>query len=226
MVCFQQFAYTFKLIDEQYWFKLLSKALYDIKVTIIFKFNTKEENLECKLKLLEINSFSELLSNTNEDFENIIVKVDTGRIWDQKIFWNMTPTLQETSEFVTKDAKTIYDFISGYESYHYLSIEQNCFIDFTKIRETLLGLNKIAPIKKLYCSPKSKMLFIYFESNHRIIVSEKMLCNSLSICFDLDDGFVPNAYDYNNATTEMINDFNKWNVDDNNEIEIFKLNLE
>ncbi len=217
MVCFARFEYHFTWAKRHEWSKLLCAVLPNVQLTLIVSSNDMSVNAICTPDKMD-GKYEQLEKQTNGVITNeAVVSVQTERIWDSLVFWNVIPkyepgntkmVIRYSVPVVTDDEKdaraiqALIDFKS--DPYHDVLVIKTLMMPFENIGTILETVHKTRPINRVFISPGMTNYAILFADGTMATGSYYELTNNARFVFDLDDGINTTAF------PEMNHDLEAW----------------
>ena len=242
MVCFSRFSYTFKWEEREFWKQLLCKGFDGVKMNVTSSTKCNDEILSNAFDGMEIdvNNINIDIKCNDESLSNAfntlsqsnpaIVTVNTERVWNEVLFWNMLPEVKWNELELPTDIDNIKGHLDNVVNnlYHNVSdidprndiylCEVLTKTPFKYIAYIMNELNKKIKITKLYYSPSVQTVIVRFNNDVSIELNENCVKFSCNYVLDFDDGICTGE-----PTQEMKTDFENWK--NNKTLELFKLRL-
>lgn len=211
------FRYEFSKSEKDLWIPLLDKGFKGVKGTVTLSPNEDTK----KIKFGHKNDFRDFLESATK-YDKVTVIFE--KIWDQLLFWNSLPSIDgwtrqkistpKSNELdrCNKTVKDILEFVDREPTTQEFLDKQFDF-SFDHIKWILLKVHESVPIRKIYLSPKTKIVHIMFENHGIYIIINNRITNGIGLVFDYDDGFTKDVFGNDCWTNELLEDYNKWKKD-------------
>lgn len=222
MVAFSSFQYKFATSDRELWTRLLNKGFSARSASVTLQINDTDD-ISRKITFGANSNFENFL-NEYPTVQNVTVFFD--QIWDQTLFWNCLPTIDQWSEQpepqssldLCQKAVSGISFNGNDNGCYEVGIQQNIDIPFEYIKWIMVQVHKRTPVECLYYSPNKQVIHVMFVAGSRWIITPNLISNHVGLVFDYDDGFLPDVFGFRTCTDEMVADFNTWKTDKSKEV--------
>lgn len=214
MVCFTAHTFRFNNDNKQNWFNLLCKYYEGVNITAI-----TDDIHRCRGKI-SLDFFNNtLIPGSNYTLE-------TERFWAEGAAIKCLPqynntgncklTTEENCQNNSKIVKKTHSIDSVIESrsYHggqeiFLS-NKTCVDTFDDLLTAFSLIKNTSNITRLYISFREELIVIVLKDRHTLVITKNNVSDATLPIFDVDDGFLPNAFDCGLLMEEFNVSFKTW----------------
>jgi len=225
MVCFTAHVFKFNSTNARNWFNLLSKYYEDVDVTVI------TDNIHTSKGKISMNFFQNTLVH------GTTYEIKTNRFWAELAAINCMPRYvnddvnDDVNDNVNGDVNIsrfqqnkydpeITNAINAIDSVIQSRLSyggQEIFLSrdysvttFDNLMTAFSSIKNTENITRLYISRIDEAIIIVLNDRHTLCISKDGIGDSTLPVFDVDDGFIPNAFGTGLLMDEFNVSFQKW----------------